>query len=449
MTKIFKKIANPVSIAIMLLLIAGIVYSKDLRIINAKEILPVKELQDAFINDRPKAEKLYKNKIVTITGVVVYVGPDVYGLPSIELSDKKDGSPMALCVLPISDYLKLRKYSKGQTLVITGEARDLYKESIVIVKECKTIEESLKTNIMKTSSNESSDKKDPSPESQQLEKKLFLAGVKNNTFAQTVKNDRAKPAAKPTPELYNKYDITSEVVNGQNVWTIAPKKTSNKYFFYIHGGAYVSNYFPEHWVFFGKLIERTGRTVVTPDYPLAPEHQFEETTQMVYTALVNLINQVGAQNIILIGDSAGGGMAFALSQKLRDDKGVQPSQIILLSPLLDMTKSNPEILEVDQYDPILSVERSTECSKAYAGNADPKNYLLSPIYGNIKNLAPIVLFTGTHDILFPDCKKLSQMAKKENVNLTYCEYKDMLHVWLILPVPEANQALDQLISLLV
>ena len=96
-------------------------------------------------------------------------------------------------------------------------------------------------------------------------------------------------------------------------------------------------------MFFGKLIERTGRTVVTPDYPLAPEHQFEETTKMVYTALVNLIDKAGAENVILIGDSAGGGMAFALSQKLRGKKGVQPSQIILLSPLLDMTKSNPEI----------------------------------------------------------------------------------------------------------
>lgn len=431
---------------ISLMLTYGIIYSKNLKNMNAKEIIPVKELQDVFMNDRTKAEKLYKNKIVTLKGVVVYVGPDVYGLPSIELSDKKDGAPMALCVLPVSDYLKLRKFSKGQTLVIKGEARDLYKESILIVKDCKIVDEK---SIKKVTSNESYDKKDPSPESQQLEKKLFLAGVKNNTFAQTVKNDRAKPAAKPTPELYNKYDVSSEVVDGQNVWTIAPKKTNNKYFFFIHGGAYVSNYFPEHWVFFGKLIERTGRTVVTPDYPLAPEHQFQETTEMVYTALVNLINQVGAQNIVLIGDSAGGGMAFALAQKLRDDKGVQPSQIILLSPLLDMTKSNPEILEVDQYDPILSVERSTECSKAYAGNADPKNYLLSPIYGNIKNLAPIVLFTGTHDILFPDCKKLSQMAKQENIDFTYCEYKDMLHVWLILPVPEADEALDQLIDLLV
>ncbi|MGE6356659.1 OB-fold protein [Flavobacterium sp. NPDC079362] len=151
--------------------------------------MPVKELHDAFINDRSKAEKLYKNKIVTIKGVVVYVGPDIYALPSIELSDKKDGVTMKLCVLPVSDYLKLRKYSKGQTLVITGEARDLYKESILVVKECKIVEEK---SIKKLTSNESYDIKDPSPESEQLEKRLFLAGVKSTTFAQTVKNDKAK-----------------------------------------------------------------------------------------------------------------------------------------------------------------------------------------------------------------------------------------------------------------
>lgn len=141
MKKIIKKMSSPVSIVITLLMIAGIIYAKDLKNMDIKEIIPVKELQNAFMNDRPKAEKLYKNKIVTVKGVVVYVGPDVYGLPSIEISDKKEGASMALCVLPVSDYLKLRKYSKGQTLVITGEARDLYKESIVIVKECKVVEE--------------------------------------------------------------------------------------------------------------------------------------------------------------------------------------------------------------------------------------------------------------------------------------------------------------------
>ncbi|MFH6955921.1 hypothetical protein ACHRV1_00830 [Flavobacterium aquidurense] len=108
---------------------------------DIKEIIPVKELRDAFINDRSKAEKLYKNKRVTMKGVAVYVGPDIYALPSIELSDKKDGTSMTLCVLAVSDYLKLRKFSKGQTLVITGEARDLYKESILVVKECKVEEE--------------------------------------------------------------------------------------------------------------------------------------------------------------------------------------------------------------------------------------------------------------------------------------------------------------------
>lgn len=137
-TKIYK---YRIGAIIALVLIYGIMYSKNLKNMDIKEIIPVKELRDAFINDRSKAEKLYKNKRVTMKGVAVYVGPDIYALPSIELSDKKDGTSMTLCVLAVSDYLKLRKFSKGQTLVITGEARDLYKESILVVKECKVEEE--------------------------------------------------------------------------------------------------------------------------------------------------------------------------------------------------------------------------------------------------------------------------------------------------------------------
>lgn len=137
-TKIYK---YRIGAIIALVLIYGIMYSKNSKNMDIKEIIPVKELRDAFINDRSKAEKLYKNKRVTMKGVAVYVGPDIYALPSIELSDKKDGTSMTLCVLPVSDYLKLRKFSKGQTLVITGEARDLYKESILVVKECKVEEE--------------------------------------------------------------------------------------------------------------------------------------------------------------------------------------------------------------------------------------------------------------------------------------------------------------------
>ena len=106
-----------------------------------ENIITAKELCDAFVKDKAQAEKEYGKKVMKISGFAVYIGPDVYTLPSIELSEKKDGKSRVLCVLPFSDYLKLRKVSKGDEVIMEGEVRSLYdKDQTVVVKECKIVE---------------------------------------------------------------------------------------------------------------------------------------------------------------------------------------------------------------------------------------------------------------------------------------------------------------------
>lgn len=100
-------------------------------------IITVKELYDAFKKDEAAATKKYGKETITIKGFAVFIGPDVYALPSVELSEKKDGKSRILCVLPFSDYLKLRKVSKGNEVVITGEVRGFYeKGDQVLLKQC-------------------------------------------------------------------------------------------------------------------------------------------------------------------------------------------------------------------------------------------------------------------------------------------------------------------------
>ncbi len=105
-----------------------------------ENMITTKELYDAFKNDRASAVQQYGKKTMTIKGFVVYTGPDVYALPSVELSEIKGGKSRVLCVLPFADYLKLRKVSKGDEVQISGEVRDLYeKGDQIVVKECKII----------------------------------------------------------------------------------------------------------------------------------------------------------------------------------------------------------------------------------------------------------------------------------------------------------------------
>lgn len=100
-------------------------------------VIAAKELYDAFKKDETAASEKYGGKIITVKGFVVYTGPDVYTLPSVELSEKKGGKSRMLCVLPFSDYLKLRKVKKGEEVIITGQVRGFYeKGDQVLLKQC-------------------------------------------------------------------------------------------------------------------------------------------------------------------------------------------------------------------------------------------------------------------------------------------------------------------------
>lgn len=112
---------------------------------NMDEITAV-ALYDAFRNDAELATKKYGMKTMLIRGVAVKVGPDVYGLPSVEVATKEGESCKALCVLPFTDYLKLRKVSKRDRVVIQGQVRGYAEEyDLVVVKQCKIISVNGKT----------------------------------------------------------------------------------------------------------------------------------------------------------------------------------------------------------------------------------------------------------------------------------------------------------------
>lgn len=145
-----RKIVYTTGILILLLVVGGnthlpattiIIEINDMNEMNETNIqdsiITVKELYDIFKKNEAAAIKKYGDKTITIKGFAVFVGPDVYALPSVELSEEKKGKSRILCVLPFSDYLKLRKVSKGDEVVITGEVRGFYeKGDQVLLKQC-------------------------------------------------------------------------------------------------------------------------------------------------------------------------------------------------------------------------------------------------------------------------------------------------------------------------
>jgi len=257
----------------------------------------------------------------------------------------------------------------------------------------------------------------------------------------------SKVPPKGTERICN---IEKHTFNGRNVFVLTSKNgKSNRHILYLHGGAYVQNFVRQHWRFLSRLVAATHCSITAPDYPFAPKYTFLDAFEMVVPLYENIIAHAGSENTVVMGDSAGGGFALALCQKLKVGNVAQPKRIVLLSPWLDLTLSNPEINRIDSHDPFLGISGLRRAALAYAGGYDLHGYMLSPINGPLDGLGAISIFIGSNDILVADTRRLQMLAKQNGVLIDYREYKDMVHVWMLLYFRESRQAQEEIKQLLI
>ena len=187
-----------------------------------------------------------------------------------------------------------------------------------------------------------------------------------------------------------------------------------------------------HWKFIENLVTDTKVTVVLPDYPLTPKYKYTDVFSMIEPLYEEIQSKIGDKKLIVMGDSAGGGMSLALCQSVAQKQINQPTKLILLSPWLDVTLENSEIDRVQAYDKNLNKEALKIAGIAYAGaNENTKDFHVSPLYGNMENLPNISIYTGTYDILNPDVKKLEEKAKEQGIKTEIKEYEGAQHIWLL------------------
>ncbi|GAB3416215.1 alpha/beta hydrolase [Niabella aquatica] len=257
--------------------------------------------------------------------------------------------------------------------------------------------------------------------------------------------DCSEPSAFAKKRLH----IEKLEASGHNVFMLShPAAKNGIHIIYLHGGAYVQGFTKLHWSFITQMIESTHCTVIAPDYPLAPKYTYKATSELVISVYKQVIANTDPANVILMGDSSGGGLALAVAQQLKKDNISQPAQIILLSPWLDITLSNKEIEELDSRDPFLGIKGLLMAGRAYAGDTDPHHFLLSPIYGSLEGLGIISVFAGTNEMLVADTRKLKLIADARGIPFRYFEYPEMIHAWMLFDFPESRTARKQIFELI-
>ena len=203
---------------------------------------------------------------------------------------------------------------------------------------------------------------------------------------------------------------------------------------YLHGGAYTLGSINTHRNLAGMLAKATGRRVLLIDYRLAPEHPFPASLEDSLSAFNWLLDQeFSPEEIIIAGDSAGGGLALAALVSLRDEGIPLPSRAILFSPWTDLTLSGESITSQASADFILNAPHLADMARLYAGDQALNLPLISPLYADLSGLPPLLIQVGTDEILLDDSRRLARLAEEVGVEVQLEIYEEMFHVFHMFP----------------
>ncbi|MDQ1145969.1 monoterpene epsilon-lactone hydrolase [Bacillus sp. SORGH_AS 510] len=243
-------------------------------------------------------------------------------------------------------------------------------------------------------------------------------------------------------------DISVEKVDIEGIpaeWVTAPNAVDDRVFLYLHGGAYIMGSCNTHRYLASKLSRSTAARVLVPEYRLAPENPYPaaiEDAIRVYRSL--LTSGVSPKNIVIGGDSAGGGLTLATLLSLKDANDPLPALAVLLSPWTDMEGTGESMVTRAESDPWLSPDATRLSPKLYIRDLDPRHPLVSPIYADLTGLPPMLVHVGNDEILLSDAARLVDRARAAGVEVDFKIWEDMWHVFQTFAIPEGLQAIDEI-----
>lgn len=242
--------------------------------------------------------------------------------------------------------------------------------------------------------------------------------------------------------------IERGIWDGVTTYTVSPREGSgeNGHVLYLHGGGFFEGMNAPRWRMVSTLADGGGVTFTVPLYPLAPEHSHRDTYPWLLRLYDHLCATEKPENLTVMGDSAGGGMALSLVQQAVARGHAQPRQTVLLSPWLDLTLRNPSIAEREVVDPVLASVGLRVAAGWWAGGDDPASPVLSPINGSLRGIGPVLVAIGTDDLLHPDTVVFRDRARAAGIDIEFVEEEGAAHLFMLMPIPEAKPVIDRLVE---
>jgi len=210
--------------------------------------------------------------------------------------------------------------------------------------------------------------------------------------------------------------------------------TDGRVIVHFHSGGYVMGSSQAYRNFAYRLSAATGVPVVVPDYRLAPEHPFPAPVEDAVAVYRAVLDDVAPADIVISGDSAGGGLAMALLLAIKEEGLPQPVAGFAISPLLDLAGTGESYDTNDGVDPLIDRTMAVEMGKVYIGDLEPSaTPLASALYGDHAGLPPLLLLASNSEVLRDDAARLAASVREQGGHATLLTPEGMVHIWTLFP----------------
>ena len=265
--------------------------------------------------------------------------------------------------------------------------------------------------------------------------------IKNGELRKKIGN------AEPPWKCPDCFTMTEVPMENFRMELLQPKEQPNteKIILQLHGGGYVGAMRNAYRMFAGLYSEVSrGMAVLTPDYRVAPENPYPAALEDAFAAYCYLLEEGWfADQIIVAGDSAGGGLAMALCHYLKDHGKSLPCGIVAMSPWTDFTASGESYDTNYERDPLFGKTRdSLIYNKEYIRDNDPLNAYISPLYGDFRGFPPMLIQVGSYEMLLSDSVSVAAKAREQGVKVRLSIYDGMFHIFQMAAkmLPESKRA---------
>ena len=230
-------------------------------------------------------------------------------------------------------------------------------------------------------------------------------------------------------------------------WYRPPQPKPGKLLLYLHGGAYTLGSCDSHRKLVTHMANEGRIEAVMPEYRLAPEHPFPAGLDDAIAVYKELLQSgYSASDIVISGDSAGGGLSVAMMLQLRHEGLPLPGTAVLISPFLDMSASGETMKTRADRDPWFRPDEVEVVARYYCPNEDLRNPLLSPVFANVAALPPTLIHVGDDEILLSDSTRFADKLKTAGIDVEIEVFPEMWHVFQLFvgKMPESKAAVKKI-----